>query len=137
MNRRYSELILLPTFEERFEYLRLDGRVGESTFGYDRYVNQMLYHSDFWDEIRNGIIIRDDGMDLAMPGYPIIEHLVVHHINPITLEDIEEMRPIVSDPENLICVSLNTHSAIHYGNKNLLPKLPIERRPWDTCPWRT
>ena len=137
MNRRYSELILLPTFEERFEYLRLDGRVGESTFGYDRYVNQMLYHSDFWDEIRNGIIIRDDGMDLAMPGYPIIEHLIVHHINPITLEDIEEMRPIVSDPENLICVSLNTHNAIHYGNKNLLPKLPIERRPWDTCPWRT
>lgn len=137
MNRRYSELILLPTFEERFEYLRLDGRVGESTFGYDRYVNQILYHSDFWDEIRNGIIIRDDGMDLAMPGYPIIEHLIVHHINPITLEDIEEMRPIVSDPENLICVSLNTHNAIHYGNKNFLPKLPIERRPWDTCPWRT
>lgn len=135
--RTYSELIRIPSYEERFRYLQMAGKIGERTFGGDRYLNQILYHSDFWHELRDTIIIRDEAMDMAMPGYPIRDRVIVHHITPITLEDVEEMTDRVRDPENLVCVSLTTHNAIHYGDEGLLPKGPIERKPWDTCPWRS
>jgi hypothetical protein len=106
------------------------------TFGYDRYLNQLLYKSDRWKSTRNDIIIRDEACDLGISDYEILGKILVHHINPITIEDVELDRPIVYDPENLICTTLNTHNAIHFGNENLLPKLPIERRKNDTCPWK-
>ena len=136
MNKSYSEVILLPTFKERFEYLSLNGKVANETFGFDRYLNQILYKTKEWLDSRYSVIIRDDGCDLAMSDYPISGKILVHHINPITIEDILERRPIVFDPQNLICVSHATHTAIHYGNDSLLPKDPIERQPNDTCPWR-
>lgn len=147
--KTYSELIKLKTFEERFEFLRQKSRIGESTFGHDRYLNQALYHSDLWDEVKNEIIIRDNACDLAMPGYEITgtvwikgkEYkkggvIIVHHIIPITKNDILARDPIVFDPENLICCSLQTHNAIHFGDERSLTKLPKERMPNDTCPWR-
>ena len=135
--RTYSELIKLPTFEERFEYLKLDGKIGEETFGFDRYLNQILYTSPEWRSIRNSIIIRDNGCDLAMPGREIIsEKILIHHMNPITVEDILERNDFVLNPEYLVCTILNTHNAIHYGNSNLLYKDPVVRSKNDTCPWR-
>lgn len=148
--KTYSELIKLPTFEERFEYLRTASRIGESTFGSDRYLNQMLYTSKLWDEVKTEIIIRDNACDLAMPGYDIrgkvllkdgrefkkAGMIIVHHINPITKQDILNRDPKVFDPENLICVSFKTHNAIHYGDLNSLTLPPKERTPNDTCPWR-
>ena len=134
--RTYSELIRLPTFEERYEYLRLDGRVGKETFGFDRYLNQILYNSDEWEDIREQIIIRDDGCDLGVEGFEIPEFIIVHHMNPITIEEIERRDPILFEPEFLICTSRNTHNAIHYGDKNLLVTGPIVRSRNDTCPWR-
>lgn len=136
VNKTYSELIKIKTFEDRFEYLKLNGYVGESTFGYDRYLNQALYTSIPWRSLRDKIIIRDSACDLGLSGYDIQGRVIVHHINPVSLEDIEEGRGIVFDPENLVCVSHNTHNAIHYGDASLLPELPIDRKLNDTCPWK-
>ena len=135
--RTYSELIQLPTFEERFQYLRLNGVVGEETFGYDRYINQLLYQRNRqWKSIRDKVIIRDNGCDLGILGREIYDRIIVHHMNPITLEDIENESPFVFDLEYLISTTHNTHNAIHYGDGNLLLRDPIERTKNDTCPWR-
>ena len=135
--KTYSELITLPTFEERFEYLRLDGRVGEDTFGFDRYLNQYLYQRNpKWKAARNQVIIRDNGCDLGIEGREIHGKIIVHHMNPITIEDIERESEFLFNPEYLICVTHNTHNAIHYGDENLLIKGPVERTKNDTCPWR-
>lgn len=137
MIRTYSELITLPTFEERFEYLKLGGRVGYETFGYDRYLNQILYNSYEWKyDTRRKIILRDNGCDLACEGFEIFGKILVHHINPITVEDVLNRNPIVFDPENLISTTHNTHNAIHYGDVDLLTIGPIERTKNDTCPWK-
>ena len=134
--RTYSELITIPTFEERFEYLQLKGSVGKDTFGYDRYLNQVLYRSPEWKRLRNQIIIRDDGCDLAYDGYDIYDKVLIHHLNPITVEDVLARSRKVFDPDNLVCVSHSTHNAIHYGNVDLLVTGPIIRTKNDTCPWR-
>lgn len=137
MNRTYSELITIPDYEERFRYLKLPGSVGAETFGYDRYLNQILYRTAEWKRFRRDIILRDNGCDLAHPDYEIIgQRILVHHMNPITAEDVLNRSRKVFDPENVICVSHNTHNAIHYGDENLLTLSPIERTPNDTCPWR-
>lgn len=138
MNYRcYRELSRIPTFKERFEYLKLGGLVGESTFGFERYMNQMLYTSSKWRRLRNQIIIRDNGCDLGLEGYEIPEKIIVHHMNPMTVDDLKDFSDDVFNPEYLICVSQLTHNAIHYGDDNLLPKKPIERKPGDTCPWKS
>lgn len=134
--RTYSELITIPTFEERFEYLQLKGSVGKDTFGYDRYLNQVLYRSPEWKRLRNQIIIRDDGCDLACDGYDVYGKVLIHHLNPITIEDVLARSRKVFDPDNLVCVSHNTHNAIHYGDVDLLVTGPIIRTKNDTCPWR-
>ena len=134
--RTYSELITIPTFEERFEYLQLKGSVGKDTFGYDRYLNQVLYRSPEWKRLRNQIIIRDGGCDLACDGYDIYNKVLIHHLNPITVEDVLARSRKVFDPDNLVCVSHNTHNAIHYGDMDLLVTGPIIRTKNDTCPWR-
>lgn len=134
--RTYSELITLPTFEERYRYLRLKGRVGEDTFGFDRYLNQVLYHSKEWKDIRDYVIIRDNGCDLAMEGYEIPGKVLIHHMNPITAKDIERRSDFLLNPEYLITTVLSTHNAIHYGDENLLPRLPTGRSMHDTCPWK-
>lgn len=134
--KTYSELIALQTFEDRFEYLQLKGIVGQETFGFDRYLNQILYNSKEWKYLRNEIIVRDNGCDLAFEGFEIHGRILIHHINPITIDDVIKRREMVFDPENLICVTHNTHNAIHYGDKSLLITGPIERRANDTCPWK-
>lgn len=135
--KTYSELIMFPTFEERYEYLKLDGRVGEDTFGYDRYLNQQFYQRDNeWKHIRDQVIIRDKGCDLGIEGREIIGKILVHHIDPITKDDILRRTRKLLDPENLICTTKNTHDAIHYGDSNLLIKDYIERKSNDTCLWR-
>ena len=134
--RTYSELIRLPTFEERFEYLRLDGLVGKDTFGFDRYLNQLFYESNEWKAIRNYIITRDGGCDLAIPELEIPGRIYIHHINPLTKEDILDKTDYLLNPEYLVCTSFDTHQAIHYGNMDQLPKGPIIRTKNDTCPWR-
>lgn len=134
--RRYSELIRIPTFEERFEYLRLDGQVGADTFGSDRYLNQIFYKSPEWKKIRDEIIIRDQCCDLAMPGYDIYGPVLIHHLNPITKEDILSRTDLLLNPEYLVCTIQSTHNAIHYGDVNLLITNPVERKPNDTCPWK-
>ena len=134
--RTYSELIKLPTFEERYAYLRLGGRVGETTFGFDRYLNQMFYKSDEWLAIRDKVIVRDNGCDLGIEGREIESSILIHHMNPISKKDILERSDFLLNPEYLICTIKNTHDAIHYGDENLLIKDPIERRKNDTCPWR-
>lgn len=136
MIRTYRELRRLKTFDERYQYLRLNGTVGETTFGYDRIINQLLYTSGRWKATRDRVIIRDDGCDLGIREYEIYSKILIHHMNPITAEDIELEREEIYDPEFLICTSLDTHNAIHYGNLSLLPSLPVERRKNDTCPWR-
>lgn len=136
MNRTYSELITIPTYEDRFRYLQLKGAVGKDTFGYDRYLNQILYNSKEWKRFRDEIIIRDNGCDLAFEGYDIHGRILVHHINPITVDDVVNRNPIVFDPENVICVTHNTHNAIHYGDESLLITAPVERTKHDTCPWK-
>ena len=137
MIRTYSELIKMATFEERFNYLALNGRVGKDTFGYDRYLNQMLYKNVKWRRLRDNIIIRDNACDLALPGYEIFGKLFIHHMNPLTKEDIENDSEYLWNPEYLVCVSFETHNAIHYGNKNYLEKYTIiERRPGDTVLWK-
>lgn len=134
--RTYSELITIPTFEERFEYLQLKGSVGKDTFGYDRYLNQVLYRSPEWKRLRNQIIIRDNGCDLACDGYDVYGKVLIHHLNPITVEDVLARSRKVFDPDNLVCVSHSTHNAIHYGDVDLLVTGPIIRTKNDTCPWR-
>ena len=135
--RTYSELITLPTFEDRYEYLKLNGKIGEETFGFDRYINQQLYQrSQKWKSVRDKVIIRDNGCDLSMEGYEIWGKIIIHHMNLITIEDIERESDFVFNPKYLISTSLNTHNAIHYGDENLLIKAPIERTKYDTCPWR-
>lgn len=134
--RTYSELILLPTFEERFQYLKLGGTVGQITFGYERYLNQLLYSSDEWKRCRRKVIIRDLGCDLACEGYELQDKILIHHMNPITVDDILQRNPRVFDLENLICTSHNTHNAIHYGDENLLLCAPIVRTKNDMCPWK-
>lgn len=135
-NKSYSELIKLKTFKERFEYLALEGFVGEDTFGFDRYLNQDFYHSTEWRKFRREIIIRDEGFDLGLEDYPIRGRILIHHINPITASDIVDYTSMLMDPENVISCSKLTHNAIHYGSFDLLPKDPIERTKNDTCPWR-
>lgn len=135
--RSYKELSRLKSFEDRFAYLRLHGKVGSDTFGFDRYLNQALYSSTEWKRFRRQVIIRDNGCDLGDPGRPIkAERVIIHHINPLTVKDLEERSPALFDMNNVICVSNQTHQAIHYGDENLLPKDPVERRPGDTCPWK-
>lgn len=134
--KTYSEVIALPTFVERFEYLKLGGRVGAETFGYDRYLNQTLYRSPEWKRFRRDMIVRDNGLDLAFEGYEIHGKILLHHIDPLTPEDVIRRDPKIFDPENVICVSLNTHNAIHYGDKDLLLTEFITRTKNDTCPWR-
>lgn len=135
-SKSYSGLILLPTFKERFEYLNLSGKPGNETFGFDRYLNQRFYVSREWQQFRAKVISRDEGCDLGMPDRPIQGKVIIHHINPLTLEDFEEQSDALFDMDNVICVSHNTHNAIHYGDYSLIPKDPIERKPNDTCPWR-
>lgn len=137
MIRTYSELITLPTFEERYHYLKLGGKVGEETFGFDRYLNQVFYSSPEWKTFRRDIIVRDMGCDLGIEDRVIGGNIFIHHINPIALADIHRRNlEVLLNPENVICTSFNTHNAIHYGDESLLTLAPIARRPNDTCPWR-
>ena len=134
--RTYSELCQLSTFEDRFDYLRLNGSVGKDTFGFDRYLNQQFYRSREWKRIRDRVILRDNGCDLGVEGYEIRGRILIHHINPISVEDIHTMSDLLMNPEYLICVSHRTHNAIHYGDESLIVTAPIERTQNDTCPWR-
>ena len=134
--RTYSELITLPTFEERFKYLQLNGQVGESTFGFDRYMNQVFYRSQKWKSIRDFVIIRDCGRDLGVEGHDIHGKIIIHHMNPLSMRDIETESDFLLNPDFLICTTHNTHNAIHYGDENLRVTAPIERTKNDTCPWR-
>ena len=134
--RTYSELIKLPTFEERYRYLKLNGRVGVDTFGFDRYLNQVFYRSQRWKNVRDYVIIRDNGCDLGIEGREIRERIMVHHMNPLTLKDIMDESDLLIDPEFLISTMHNTHNAIHYGDESLLLTMPAERTKNDTCPWR-
>ncbi len=136
MIRTYSELIKINNFLDRFEYLKLGGTVGQETFGSNRYLNQILYRSYEWKRFRREIIIRDQGCDLADPDREIDRLIIVHHINPITIDDVKNFRSCVFDPENVVCASHITHKAIHYGDDTLLMKGPVVRRPGDTIPWR-
>lgn len=137
MIKTYFDLISLPTFKERFEYLKLSSRIGEETFGFERHLNQVLYRSPEWKRFRRDIIIRDNGCDLADPDYEIHGSLIIiHHINPITKNDIVNRSQMIFDPNNVITTSFNTHNAIHYGDYSLIPHLSPERAPNDTSPWR-
>ena len=136
MIRTYSELRKLNTFKERYDYLRLYGRVGKETFGFDRYLNQIIYKLPEWKSVRDKVIVRDCGCDLGMEGYEIGEKILVHHMNPITMDDIINHNQDIFNPEYLICVSHQTHNAIHYGDESQLISGPVERSPNDTCPWK-
>lgn len=133
--RSYSELRQLRTFEDRFDYLSLKGIVGQSTFGFDRWINQAFYRSKQWKDVREKVIVRDDGCDLGIQGYEIFSELLVHHMNPLSAEDIANGESWILDPEFLVTTSLQTHNAIHYGDERLLPKGPIIRQPGDTRLW--
>ena len=137
MIRTYSELIRIPTFEDRFEYLKLHGEVGESTFGFDRYLNQVFYRSKEWRRLRNKVIIRDNGCDMALKGFEIADKIIIHHMNPVNLKNIVDRDEDLLNPEFLVCVSPITHNAIHYGNFDLINYGPIERKPGDTLLWNT
>ena len=132
----YSELMLLPTFQARYQYLRLNGEVGKETFGFDRYMNQFFYRSPEWRRVRAFVITRDEGCDLGIPGREIFGRIVIHHMNPIRPEDIRNRSDLLLDPEYLITTIHDTHLAIHYGDEHLLLQEPVERRPNDTCPWK-
>lgn len=134
--RTYSELIQLKTFEERYRYLKLNGFVGRDTFGFDRYMNQIFYRSEEWRQIRDYVIVRDNGCDLGMKGHDIRGKILIHHMNPITVSDIRDSTDQLLNPEYLICVTHTTHNAIHYGNEDLLVVAPIARFANDTCPWK-
>lgn len=133
--RSYSELERLPSFVDRFRYLALSGHVGASTFGHERWLNQQFYRSREWRRARDFVIVRDNGCDLGMEGHEIHDQILVHHINPLTVADIEESRYTLLDPENLICTKHRTHNAIHYGDESLLPQPVVSRRPGDTKLW--
>lgn len=135
MSRNYRELRQLTTFEERFHYLALRGNVGQPTFGFDRWVNQGFYTSREWRQARDRIIVRDEGCDLGIDGYEIHDRIYIHHINPITLAQLESGDPCLLDPDNLISVTHRTHNAIHYGDEKLLPRKLVDRRPGDTKLW--
>ena len=135
--RTYSELIRLATFGERVKYLRLSGMVGQDTFGFDRYLNQMFYRDGAWKRIRREVILRDNGYDLGCEDRPIGHTIVVHHIEPMTKEDVLARSELLLNPDNLICCSPETHRLIHYGLEADTETLPLERTPFDTCPWRT
>ena len=135
MIKTYSELIKLPTFNERFRYLKLTGTLGEETFGWERYINQKFYTSHEWKQLRNEVIVRDMGLDLGCDGYDICNHIVVHHINPIRPEDIANKSHLLLNPEYLICCSLRTHNAIHYSDESILYDVIVERKPGDTKSW--
>lgn len=134
--RTYNEAMHIADYLERYRYLRLGGIIGRETFGFDRYLNQTLYRSSEWKRFRRDIILRDNGCDLACEGYEIVGKILIHHIEPITMEDVVNRDPKIFEPNNVICVSLNTHNAIHYGDEQLLVTGPIERRANDTCPWK-
>ena len=134
--KRYSELTLLPTFEERYKYLQLNGVIGDETFGFDRYINQMFYRSQEWKQVRDYVIVRDNGCDLGIEGHEIRGKILIHHMNPIGIKDIQQVNKFLLDPEYLITTMLSTHNAIHYGDESLLVKDPIERSKNDTCPWK-
>lgn len=134
--KRYSELILLPTFEERYKYLQLNGIIGDETFGFDRYINQMFYRSQEWKQVRDYVIVRDNGCDLGVEGHEIRGKILIHHMNPIGIKDIQQVNKFLLDPEYLITTMLSTHNAIHYGDESLLVTDPIERSKNDTCPWK-
>lgn len=134
--RTYSQLMLLPTFEERFEYLRLNGEVGADTFGFDRYLNQILYKSREWKAVRDEVIIRDNGCDLGVEGYEIRGRILIHHMNPISVDDIKNRTDLLLNPEYLITTVHATHNAIHYGDMNQLTRGPVIRTANDTCPWK-
>ena len=134
--RTYSELIRLPTFEERYKYLQLKGSVGIDTFGFDRYLNQKFYKSKEWKRIRDYVIIRDNGCDLGIADREIDRRVIIHHMNPIDLKDIQNVSDFLLNPEYLITTTHSTHNAIHYGDEQLLVKEPVIRKPNDTCPWR-
>lgn len=134
--RTYSELITLPTFMERYKYLRIGGTVGTDTFGFDRYLNQVFYKSEEWKSIRRHVIVRDCGCDLGIEGREIHERILIHHINPISEEDILDRSDFLLNPEYLISTSHRTHNAIHYGDDSILIDVPLERRKNDTCPWK-
>ena len=136
MTRSYLECMQLLTFQERYRYLQIGGQVGKETFGFDRYLNQMLYRTPEWKRFRRNMIVRDNGCDLGCEGYEIYGNVLVHHINPITVEDVINRNPCIFDPNNVICTSLNTHNAIHYGDETLLITEPVVRKPNDTCPWK-
>lgn len=137
MIRTYSELIQLGSFEERFNYLKLHGNVGYETFGFDRYLNQKFYKSAEWKHIRDIVIVRDMGCDMALRGYDIGGKIIIHHMNPMSIEDLETNPSLLLDPEFLVCVSQETHNAIHYGDDSILNKNKFEERvPNDTIPWR-
>lgn len=134
--KTYSEMIKLKSFEDRYEYLKIGGMIGAKTFGYDRIFNQRFYLSDIWLELRDKIIIRDNGCDLAHEDYSVKSRIIIHHINTITLDDILNGSDFLLDPDFLITTSLRTHNAIHYGDIELLPKQHVERTRFDTCPWK-
>nr|DAM43248.1 MAG TPA: HNH endonuclease bacteriophage, HNH Endonuclease, DNA.52A [Caudoviricetes sp.] len=136
MIRTYSELSSIKTFNERFEYLKLGGFVGEETFGFDRYINQKFYQSYEWKRVRREVIIRDNGCDLGVDGYEINKGIIIHHMNPITKDDIANITEYLLNPEYLITTMLMTHNAIHYGDVSLIQSIPIERAKNDTCPWK-
>lgn len=134
--RSYSELIQISNYLDRFNYLKLDGRIGKETFGFDRYLNQTLYRSEEWKRFRRDVILRDNGCDLGIDGYEIYGKIIIHHINPLAPEDVINRSYKIFDFDNVISCSLNTHNAIHYGDASLLIADPIERTPYDTCPWK-
>lgn len=136
MIRTYSELIALPTFEERYRYLKLNGSVGKDTFGFDRYINQKFYRSKEWKHIRDQVIVRDNGCDLGVEGYEIHGRIYIHHMNPILLQDVLDQTEFLLNPDFLITTTFRTHNAIHYGDEDLLLLAPVERTKNDTCPWK-
>ena len=136
MIRTYEEISKCRTFKERFEYLKLDGKVAHDTFGFDRYMNQYFYKSDRWKRVRDIVILRDDGCDLGVKGYDIHGKVIIHHMNPLNLDDIVNETEYLLNPNYLICTSHETHNAIHYGSYEMINKEPIERVPNDTCPWK-
>ena len=137
VDKSYSELIKLSTLEERFEYLKCTSKIGERTFGGYRDLNQILYKKDpRWAEARRKVILRDNGNELGVDGFPISGPIYVHHINPITVSDVLEMRPKIFDPENLISTSGQVHRGLHYGDSRVIPRIPVPRTMYDTCPWK-
>jgi hypothetical protein len=135
VSRSYTEMLTRDTFLSRYRYLALNGQVAEETFGSERWMNQQFYTSHEWKNARDVVLIRDNGCDLGVPGHEIFDRAIVHHINPITPQNLIDRDPVIFDPDNLILVSHNTHSAIHYGDEGMLPRPIIERRPGDTKLW--